>query len=393
MRSASMPVAHAGRPLVANPRVLLAGGGHAHLEVLRRYSKRPERALDVTLVSPEESVIYSGMLPGLVAGHYQLQDAQIDLVDLAARANVRLVTGKVIDVDLRTRIVELAGGSTLGFDVLSLDIGTQPDSSLPGAREHAVGVKPARIFLKAWQDIERAVATGAVRTIAVIGAGAAGIEMLLAMQYRLMTTLGEQTPRFVLVSDQPALLPRHPPEARRRVGRILVSRGVVLRLATEACALESGAIVARDHSRIATECIVLAITPAPAAWLARTGLACDPAGAVRVNDALQSVSHPFVFATGDCAASAQSPQPKSGVHAVREGPPLAANLARSLTERRLRKHRPPRAPLALISTGDRHAIASWPPLVAEGRWVWRWKDSIDRRYIRRLRDGTEESNP
>ena len=162
---------------------------------------------------------------------------------------------------------------------------------------------------------------------------------------------------------------------------ILVARGVVLHFDSPAVAVEPGAVVVAHGRRIAADRIVWAVAAAAQPWLAASGLACDARGFVRVDEALRSPSHPFVFAAGDCATQAQHPRPKSGVFAVRQGPPLAGNLRRVARGAPTTAYIPQRRALALITTGGRHAIASWGPFVAQGSWVWRWKDRIDRRFM------------
>jgi selenide,water dikinase len=220
-----------------------------------------------------------------------------------------------------------------------------------------------------------------VRAIAVVGGGAGGVEVLLAMHHRLSTVLRADAPRLALITDQPNILPTHAPVVRARFGRILVERGAVLHLSSPATAVEPGTLVVTHGRRIAVDRIVWATSAAAAPWLAESGLACDDNGFVRIDDHLRSTSHPFVFAAGDCAAQLGHPRPKSGVFAVRQGPPLAANLRRAAHQLPLSKYVPQRHALAIISTGDRHAIASRGPFVVEGDWVWRWKDRIDRAFM------------
>ncbi|MFO1317586.1 MAG: FAD-dependent oxidoreductase [Burkholderiales bacterium] len=362
-------------------RILLVGGGHSHVEVLRRFALRPDPQVALTLVSPEPDTAYSGMLPGLVAGLYTRAEAHIALAPLARWAGARFLTDRVESLDLYTKTAAMADGVREPFDFVSLDVGSVPDDRVRGARAHAIGVKPVPAFLAAWERIEADAAAGAVRTIAVVGGGAAGIEVLLAMHGRLGAVLGAGAPRFALITDRPHLLPEHPRAVRTRVGRILVERGVALHFDSAAAAVEPGAVVDAHGRRIAADRIVWAVAASAHPWLAASGLACDDRGFVRVDDALRSPSHAFVFAAGDCAAQIGHPRPKSGVFAVRQGPPLAANLRSAAHGAPTTAFVPQRRTLALITTGGRHAIASRGPFVAEGAWVWRWKDRIDRRFM------------
>jgi selenide, water dikinase len=92
--------------------------------------------------------------------------------------------------------------------------------------------------------------------------------------------------------------------------------------------------------------------------LPATGLGLDAEGFIEVSETLQSVAHVDVAAAGDIAAVRGQPRPRSGVYAVRPGPPLATNVARLVTGPRPLSYRPQRAALALITTGERHAVGA-----------------------------------
>jgi selenide,water dikinase len=175
------------------------------------------------------------------------------------------------------------------------------------------------------------------------------------------------------------------PAVRRRVQRTLVARGISVHCNARAVAIEPGAVIVRDGRRVAADRIFLATSAAAAPWLAASGLACDAAGFVTVDEHLRSPSHPFVFAAGDCASQQGQAYAKSGLYAVRQGPVLAENLRRQLRGEALTAFRPQRTALALLATGDGRAIMSWSRFAAEGAWVWRWKDAIDRRFMARYR--------
>jgi pyridine nucleotide-disulfide oxidoreductase family protein len=322
-------------------RLLLLGGGHAHAVVLRDF-----RGADATLVTPFPHHTYSGMVPGLVAGHYRLEEIRIDLAALAARAGAKLVPGRVAALDAARRVARLEDGTEIPYDVASLNLGSES-----GAPDWALPAKPFEPFLEHWLEMK-----DRLRTVAVAGAGAAGVELAMAIAYRTRA-------RVTLFSDRPMFRPG----LARRIARALARNGAELR---ESVAFEEG--MRRDF-----DLVIWTAGAAALPWWRASGLATDEHGFVLVDDKLRSVSHPEVFAAGDCATLRDAPHPKSGVYAVRHGKVLAQNLHGG----ELRSYAPQRRALALISCGSRTAIADWNGWSAAGAWAWRWKDRIDRRWV------------
>jgi selenide, water dikinase len=380
--------------------LVLIGGGHSHVEVLRRFGRRPLPGVAVTLISRDAHTPYSGMLPGYIAGHYGYDDVHIDLARLAAFAGARFVRDAAVGIDRATRIVRCSDHPPLRYDLLSVNIGSTPQTdSVPGAGEHTVPVKPIHRFNDRWLALLDRVTRhqGAMR-IAVVGGGAGGVELTLAMQYRLrneLTALGRdpdslQFDLFTLTAD---VLPTHNARVRRRFDRVLAARCVRVHRNAEVVRVADHRLTTRAGEAVEADEIVWVTAAAGAAWLAETGLERDERGFLCVNDHLQTVTDPRIFAAGDVASQAGHPREKAGVLAVRHGPPLAANLRRALAGRALMRYRPQRKWLALITTGDRRAVASRGSLDFEGDWIWRWKDRIDRRFMARYNDIGPSARP
>ena len=363
-------------------RLLLVGAGHSHLEVLRRFDRRAARDADVVVVDPERLTPYSGMLPGFVAGHYRHDEIHVDAAALAARAGARFVGARVAALDLAARCAITDAGETIAFDIASLDIGSMPASPQSSAHERTIAVKPVRAFIASWNAMRAAVAAGDVRSIAVVGAGAGGVETLLAMRHALRAF---PSLAWHLIGDSATIMPQFPLSVRERIGRALAHRGVVVHAGAAAITIAEGGIRLADGSLVAADRVVWTTGASAQRWPRDAGLATDDAGFVAIDETLCSRSHSFVFAAGDCATQIADPRPKSGVLAVRQGPPLSRNLRRALRGDAARPFVPRRTTLALISTGDRCAVASYGRLAIAGRWVWRWKDAIDRRFIARYR--------
>ncbi len=374
--------------------IVLVGGGHSHVGVLRRFAMQPMPGVRLTLICTDTHTPYSGMLPGYIAGHYAFDDVHIDLRRLAAFAGARFLRDEVTGLDLAARRVSCRQRPPLRYDRLSINVGSTPDARItPGAAEHAVPVKPIRSFNERWLALLARVRRHAGRmTIAVVGAGAGGVELTLAMQYRLCNELRasgrapEDELVFHLFSADAQILPTHNARVRRSFEQVLASRAVIVHRGTEVASVEAGCLTTRRGEVIEADEIVWVTQAGGAPWLRDTGLALDAAGFIEVRDTLQTVTDPHVFAAGDCAAMVDSPLEKAGVFAVRQGRPLAQNLRRSLLGQPLRRYRPQARWLALISTGDRHAVASRGRFHARGDWVWRWKDWIDRRFMARFTD-------
>jgi selenide,water dikinase len=366
-------------------RLVLLGGGHSHVEVLRRFGTDPLSGTELVLVNPYPDSPYSGMLPGWIAGHYTREECHIDLMRLTRFANCRLVRSACNGINPDARLVFCDNGTTLPYDVVSVDTGTRsPAFDTPGAPEHALPVKPVEHFVPVWDEIcNRTVRGRAPRRIAVVGGGAAGVEVLLAMQYRLRSLAPASEISFELVSDTGSILLTHNSKVRTIFMHVLERRGVTLHLGRAVERVDSGRLRLRGGGSVEADAIVWATGASAPLWPRSVGLATDERGFMRVNERLQSVSHPQVFASGDIASVKDHPRPKSGVYAVRAGPPLAENLRRTLRGERLIVWKPQKEALALISTGDRYAVASRGDLALEGKWVWQWKDWIDRRFMGR----------
>jgi len=371
--------------------LVLIGGGHSHVIVLKGFGMRPMPGVRVTVIARDIHTPYSGMLPGLIAGHYGYDDVHIDLGPLAQLAGARLYHDEAVGLDLDARQVVCRYRPPVRYDVLSIDIGATPALSVVGAAEHAVAVKPIATLVERWERLrERARRHRGTLRIGVVGAGAAGVELALAIQYALATdrdrgTSGEASAsEFHLFGAGDAVLATHNRRVQARFGRVLGERGVRVHLRERVAAVEPGALVTEGGSRYELDEIVWATDAGAQSWPGRSGLAVDERGFICVDDTLQSISHPHVFAAGDIAAMVDHPREKAGVFAVRQGPPLEANLRLALQSQPLEPFIPQRRFLSLVSTGDRYAVASRGPWSLEGRWVWRWKDWIDRRFMTRF---------
>ncbi|MFY8147649.1 MAG: selenide, water dikinase SelD [Prochlorococcaceae cyanobacterium] len=335
--------------------LVLAGGGHSHALLLRMWAMRPRRRprAAITLVNRSGTAFYSGMVPGLVAGHYRQEECGIDLRRLCRLAGVAFLEAEIVAVDPQRRELALEGRPALRWHRLSLDVGAVSAVAASG-----LAVKPLEPFL-AFCARQR---TGGP-PLRIRGGGAAALEVALAL-------------------------------AGRGLGCELLLRGNSLHLGSEAAnrlgerLLRQAAIaVQRRQPEEAAADLACTGSRAPA-WLGDGGLPVEPiTGRVRTEASLEVQGHSGIFASGDCGVIAADPRPASGVWAVRAAPVLAENLRRSLEGRPLRCWRPQARALQLLGVAGLppQAVALWGPLaLGPSPWLWRWKERIDRRFLERF---------
>ncbi len=367
--------------------LVLVGGGHSHVICLRMLAMKPVPGLKVTLISPDIRTPYSGMLPGLVAGHYSTADVHIDLVPLCRFAGADFIQGSVVGLDLDRQQVQIAGRPSQSYDVLSLDIGSTPSQQQLAQTQAVLPVKPISRFLTRWQAFLTRYQAGEIRRVGFVGAGAGGVELCLAVHHRLSSQAEAPLPEVHLFTSGKTVLTDYAAGVRIRFEALLAARNIHVHREFKAQSYDADGNLCSDDGRQVALDEAFWVTQAGAQpWLAESGLAVDEGGFVQVEDTLQSTSHSNVFAVGDCAAMVHHPRPKAGVYAVRQGPPLFRNLAAYALGDAVSAYKPQSTFLSLISTGDQHAIASRNGFSTAGHWVWRWKDWIDQRFMARFSD-------
>lgn len=382
--------------------LVLIGGGHSHLAVLKHLGMKPVPGLAVTLISRDINTPYSGCLPGYISGVYQHDEIHIDLRPLAQFAGARIIQSTIEHIDLEAKRLSCSGRPDIEFDVLSLNIGSKPDAvKIPGADEYAIGIKPIDTFLQSWQTLFSAAIArlgdqSCQYDLLIVGGGPASVELAFAAQYRIHQELGiklykESALNIKIISADSELLGSHNSKVRKFVLSELEKRGIQVLLDHKVSEFQSGKVLCEDGVSFSADAIVYATGASIPQWPSECGLAISKDGFIEVNDFLQSTSHEFVFAAGDAASIKAEPRPKSGVYAVRQGKPLAENLIRYARAKNLKPYVPQKHALALISMANKSAIASRNNLFFKGRAVWSLKHSIDTAFVKKYSELPEMS--
>lgn len=363
--------------------VLLVGGGHAHAVALRQLAKHSTASsIRLSLVSPSTHNLYSGALPGVIAGHWPAEAIGVPLQPLCDAAGVQFIQGKVTALDPDARTVILETGAKIAFDLASLDIGSgiRP-LAIPGSDDNVIAIRPIAPFLEQWQSTLYRMKKGSVSpSVIVIGAGLAGIEVALAIHYRLQQE-GMSVRRVHLVDTAEDIAGSSAHALRRRLAAALRQADVGFKLQTRIQSVQDSTVTLSTGEDIETALVINCAGSAPHGWVSQTGLN-TVAGRVEVDACLRSTSHPHVWAAGDTSYFKPEPLAPAGVFAVRAGPVIAENIRRYTEITPLSEYHPQSDYLKLISLGGQRAVAEKFGFTLQGDWVWYLKKFIDFSFLR-----------
>ncbi len=365
-------------------RLILVGAGHAHAQVLKHLAAKRTTDLEIVLLTPDMQAPYSGMIPGWLAGHYQWQECCIDFHHLCRQSGARIHLASVTTIDPGRNTLTLDDGASMSYDWLSLNIGST-------LRPHSRGqlailpMRPLSALRQRWEQLQQTVhnlAPGTHYRIVMVGGGVAGVECILAAQQRLTRLAPHIQCEFSLVTRGPDIMSGMAHRVARRLRRHLAAHDVNIIHNFPADHTDDKHLISADGRRLAADAVLWATGAEAHAWPRQSTLKTDQHGFICIDPMLRSVSHPNVFAVGDCAAW-RPRLPKAGVFAVRMGPVLAANISAAIHAAPLTVYHPQTRYLIIAGTATRHAVACWGAFSWEGAWVWRWKERIDRNFLAR----------
>lgn len=384
--------------------LMLVGGGHAHLEVVRHFAARPVRGARISLISQSPHHHYSSVVPGYLQGQQDESDFTFDLPALCAVANVAFVHGYAETVHASERSVEVrdnvrsvVGTRRLTYDWLSIDVGSDPSGvDTPGVREFAMTLRPMSQALALKQRLELGIAhalakgreqgSGATKRpalpVCIVGAGAGGVEVALAIARRLRDARVEGP--ITLVDHGPTILADYSATFQRRMTALLTNRGVRVLTDRRVSAVTTDGVHLANGSQIdASLTVWITGAAAPALLRASVELTRDSYGYLLVDDTLNATGDARIWGAGDCITFRDhSPVAKAGVYAVREAPILAHNLRAALEGRPFRHYTPQRRFLSILDTADDRAMLRWRDVSVHARWALTLKRWIDGRFVR-----------
>lgn len=362
--------------------LVLVGGGHSHALVLRKWAMMPLAGVRITLISPQIMTPYSGMLPGLIAGHYSFEQTHIDLDKLALWANIRFIPDKVIGIDSNNKTLQLSKHPDIEYDVVSIDIGSTPAKNVAGAERFTTPIKPIDQFYQRWSDIQNKARQHQLKSIAVVGGGAGSVEVILSIAYKLRQLAPDI--KYHLLTAADTILPGYHRIVRHRVLRQMETYKIHLHYQARVNQVHQGQIECQNNQRLQCDEIIWCTQASAPSWPRDSGLDCNESGFIKVKSTLQTVTDRHIFAAGDIAHMIDNPRPKAGVYAVRQAPVLFHNLRALLLGETLKPYTPQDDFLSLLALGEKTAAGSKYFLGFYGDWVWKWKDAIDRKFMQQF---------
>jgi len=375
--------------------VVLIGGGHANCQVLidlhQSLPKSLRSAVDLILINDGSEAYYSGMLPGAICEYYSPDQITIYLKPLAHYSRANFIDSKVCQI--KDRKVFLQNGEVIPYNFLSINIGST-NKEVPGVQEFALSTRPLKVFFKKILEMQQSLLEKNQNPdVVIVGGGAAGVELCFTLRERLLKTFDSVSVKLLQTGDQILAGSNH--NLRNLVLQELQARNIEVIDHARALEVTENSVVLEDGRVVSGNFIVWA-TGAKSIQIDSDLAKCEQ-GYFLVNECLQSVSDPAVFAAGDCITIENMQKgfpPKAGVYAVREGPLVSNNLKKSIQEfftqksQKLQVYQPQTDFLTLFNLGDGRAIASKWGKATQGRCMMWLKDRIDRKFVKKFHPTT-----
>lgn len=364
-------------------RLVLVGGGHAHLHVLQEMKKRNIEGLQVILISEFPYQYYSGMAANFIEGIYQEEEIRFNLRELCRKHKIEFIEGRVTGVNGDLKKIILSDGTEVPFSILSMDTGSKmAGSSLVGVETHGVMIKPLVNLHKIRKACEEN--THGESRLVIVGAGAAGVEIALAVQSHKEKL--KQKVTLTLVEFGDSILRGYQERLKKQVMDLLVSKNIKVMFNTKVTEIDKEYLKTTTGERIEYDDLIWAGGGAADSFYKESGILVDEKGFMLVNSYLQSLSHPFIFGAGDCITfSNYDYVTKVGVYAIREAPLLVENITRYSQGKPLQVYTPQRTYLSILSLGHKVGILQYGKIVVKGKNFWKIKDYIDQSFMRRYR--------
>ena len=350
---------------------------------------KPVKDAQLICVSNFWKASYSGMLPGVLAGQYETERMEIDLVRLCASSGARLIVDEVTGIDHERRSLCFRERADIPFSALSIGIGSRPSMHGVEADDTLLAIKPMQTFLQRLEQRLRTVATQKMNEpirIGIVGAGVGGTEITFCLGTRLKSWFPDHSFELSLITSADQVATGCIPATVKLVEQELTARSISTVTGRRVKSVSAGKIELDDGSKLDCDIAIWATSATAPPLLGELGLQTDDRGFLLTHADLRSLEQPEIFAVGDTGTIEESPTRKAGVFAVRQGPVLWRNLQKLLNRQPLERYKPQSDFLTLLNLGDGQAIAQYKGRAYKSGWAWWLKDYIDAKFMRMYQD-------
>jgi NADH dehydrogenase FAD-containing subunit len=367
----------------ASKKLVLIGGGHAHVYLLHKLRFKKPSDFSIIMISLSDRQYYSGMASAFLEEVYIEKDIYFDLKALCLKSGVTFIQNRVTGINKEDRKISMSNGDTLNFDILSLDTGSiMKDDGIHGINEFAEKIKPLTNLSKIKNDLIHEMKDH--YCIVIVGGGAAGVEISLSL--RALARKLKKDVRIIILNRGSIILKDSIYSARKKALNRLQQMNIEILCNRKIIAVNSTEIELQDKEFIEYDYLVWATGPASDPLYRKSGFTTDSKGYILVNKYLQSVDCPFIFGAGDCISLENNNHiPKSGVFAIKEAPFLYNNIFKYINNIRLRKYIPQKYYLSVIYMGDKKGLLQYYNFSLYGTLSWLIKYYIDRKFMKNFK--------
>ncbi len=354
--------------------LVLIGGGHSHLNVLKSFTMDKIDGLRVTLISDVYETPYSGMLPGFIEDDYTLDDIQIDLYKICHLGNFRFINCKVNKIDGIKNLIYFKNRPPLSFDYLSINIGINNDTkTIKNADKYALKLKPiSKInYNEIINNLEG-------KKVGIIGSGPAGVEVSLALKKRYNKI------DIFLFTGKNGLLKNYSNSSKNSILKNLTEANINVIFKDEVSEVSKNKIVTKSSKVYLIDEAILSTNGVPPKWLKETNLALSPDGFIQTNNKLQT-NFNHIFASGDIINFSYKSLTKSGVYAVKSGSVLTKNIRNFILNKPLVNYNPQKYYLSIIGLSNGKALAYKYNLHFTSKLILKLKKYIDLKFINKFK--------
>ncbi len=358
--------------------LVLAGTGWANLYVLKKWLSHPLPDVQVTLIGHNQKQWHAGMLTHWMCGNADFNASFVDVEKLSKKARAEWVKDEVAGIDEACRSVRLKSGQSVPYDVLSIAVGGKIDSLyLESEAYRLIPARPLEHFAQEWEHLIQSAKRNEKIRVAILGGGAAGVEMALITHWRLTRIVEARHVKITLIAGD-VLLPSFSKDARHLAEEMLMERKISI-VQGKAYAGKNGLILG-EGELLPVDYVLVASNVQPQNWFRTTGLELCADGFFATQKTQQTSNH-FIFATGDCATRTDGSVERSAVYALAAAPLLYQNLTKKLSGQPLLDVVLPKRTLSILNTGAKVGLMNYGAFTAAGYWCWRWKIWRDKRFL------------